>query len=184
MLRLLFPLFFVLFSTSVFSQAVWISKSAEVTFFSEAAVENIDAKNTSVNSILNAATNDIAFIVSIRGFKFQKELMQEHFNEKYLESDKYPQATFKGKINDTLDFSKDGTYPVTATGTLSIHGVEKTVTEKANLEIKGKTIHLDGNMLVAIADYNISIPKLLFQNIADTIKVDMKVDYIPYQKKD
>ena len=83
-----------------------------------------------------------------------------------------------------MDLSNDGTYPVTAIGTLFIRGVDKTVTEKANLEIKGKTIHLDGNMQVAISDYNISIPKLLFQNIADSIKVDMKVDYIPYQKKD
>lgn len=174
-------LFFASLATS--GQPVMISKSAEITFFSEAPVENIEAKNNSVNSIVNTNTGEIAFMVSIRGFKFEKELMQEHFNEKYLESDKFPQATFKGKILDSLDWTKDGVYPVTATGTLTIHGIEKAVTEKASLEIKGKEIHLSGQMLVAIADYNISIPKLLFQNIADTIKVQLKSDYVPYQKK-
>ncbi len=183
LLRFFLPGLFCL-SLATNAQNVLISKSAEITFFSEAPVENISAKNNSVNSILNTVTNDIAFIVSIRGFKFEKELMEEHFNEKYLESDKYPQATFKGKIQDSIDWKKDGVYPVSATGTLSMHGVDKTVTEKGNIEIKGKEAHLSGSMTIAISDFKISIPKLLFQNIADTIKVEYKTDYIPYQKKD
>ncbi|MBK6836836.1 MAG: YceI family protein [Bacteroidetes bacterium] len=184
MLRQFLVLCFLCFSGTVLCQPVLISKSAEITFFSEAPVENISAKNNSVNSIVNTTTGDIAFIISIRGFKFEKELMQEHFNEKYLESDKYPQATFKGRINDSLDWNKDGIYEVTATGIMSIHGIDKTVTEKASIEIKGKDVHLSGKLLIAIADYTISIPKLLFQNIADTINVELKSDYIPYKKKD
>src|SRR5436853_6654958 len=90
-----------------------------VSFFSEAPVENIDATNDKINSFLNTASNEVMFIVHIRGFTFDKDLMKEHFNEKYMESDKYPTATFKGKLNDAVDYSKDGTYNVTATGMLN-----------------------------------------------------------------
>ena len=88
------------------------------------------------------------------------------------------------RINDSLDWNKEGIYEVTATGIMSIHGIDNTVTEKASIEIKGKDVHLSGKLLIAIADYKISIPKLLFQNIADTINVELKSDYIPYKKKD
>lgn len=164
-------------------QPVFISKSSTVHFFSEATVENIEATNASANSILNTVTNEIAFIVPIRGFKFEKELMQEHFNEKYLESDKFPQATFRGIINDSLDWTKEGVYDISATGTLTIHGVDRPVTEKGKLEIKGKELNLESSMKVAVGDYNITIPKLLFQNIADTIQVDVHFLLQPYQKK-
>jgi hypothetical protein len=175
---------FILFITVVVCEAqpVFSCKEGQVSFFSEAPLENIEAHSNGVNSFLNVSTKEVAFIISIRGFKFAKSLMQEHFNEKYMESDKYPNATFRGKINEDVDFTKDGTYPVTSTGKMNIHGVEKEVTHKGTLTIKKKEINLTSEFNVAIKDYNITIPKLLFQNIADTILVKMNANYLPYQK--
>src|SRR5882757_9087161 len=119
--------FLLALSLDTFSQNIFMLKEGEVSFFSKAPVEDIDAHNTSAHSVLNTTTREVAFLVPIRKFVFQKALMQEHFNEKYMESDKYPMASFKGKINEDVDFSKDGETKVTATGQLSIHGVEKEV---------------------------------------------------------
>ncbi len=164
------------------AQSVFSCKEGHVSFFSEAPLENIEAHSNSVNSFLNVSSKEIAFIISIRGFKFAKSLMQEHFNEKFMESDKYPNATFSGKINEAIDFGKDGTYMATSTGKLKIHGVEKEVTLSGTLVLAKKEIKLSSEFKVAIKDYNITIPKLLFQNIADTVLVKMNVNYIPYQK--
>jgi hypothetical protein len=164
------------------AQSIFTCKEGKVSFFSEAPMENIEAHSTSVNSFLNTSTKEVAFIISIRGFRFAKSLMQEHFNEKYLESDKYPNATFKGKINEEVDFTKDGIYLVTSTGKMNIHGVEKQITHTGKLTVKKNEINLVSDFDVAIKDYNITIPKLLFQNIADTVRVKMDVNYIPYQK--
>ncbi len=164
------------------AQSVFSCKEGQVSFFSEALLENIEAHSTGVNSFLNVSTKEVAFIIPIRGFKFAKSLMQEHFNEKFMESDKYPNATFSGKINEAVEFSKDGTYTTTSIGKLKIHGVEKEVTLSGTLVVIKKEIKLSSEFYVAIKDYNITIPKLLFQNIADTVLVKMNVNYIPYQK--
>ncbi|HNQ61307.1 MAG TPA: YceI family protein [Bacteroidia bacterium] len=169
-------------AVSAFGQSVFIDKGGKVTFYSEAPLENIEAKHTGVNSILNTSTNEVAFIVPIRGFTFEKELMQEHFNEKYLESDKYPKATYKGSIVDSIDWSVPGTYIVTTTGTFSLHGVEKEIQEQGTFTVDGNKINLQSQFKIAIADYNISIPKLLFQNIADTVLVTLNSDFEPFKK--
>src|ERR1044071_1405315 len=109
------------------AQLYTAGEGSVVTFFSEAPLENIEATNSRISSFLNTSSNEVMFIVHIRGFTFDKDLMKEHFNEKYMESDKYPTATFKGKINDAVDYSKDGTYNVTATGMLNMHGVEREI---------------------------------------------------------
>ena len=184
MKKKLFILAFIFFvkTATCTAQSVYSCKEGHVSFFSEAPLENIEAHSRGVNSFLNIATKEVAFIISIRGFKFQKALMQEHFNEKYMESDKYPNASYKGKINEDIDFTKDGTYPVTSTGKMTIHGVEKEITHTGVLTVKKKEINLKSEFHVAIKDYNITIPKLLFQNIADTVLVKMEANYIPYQK--
>src|SRR5689334_4180471 len=107
------------------AQTVFIADTGKVTFYSYAPIEDIDATSTQVNSIYNSVNGEIAFMIPMRTFTFKKALMQEHFNEKYMESDKYPHATFKGKVNEKVDVTKPGKYPVSATGTLTIHGKEK-----------------------------------------------------------
>src|SRR5690242_744137 len=119
----------ILLFTAAFCKAqVYTAKSGSASFYSEAPLENIEANSSSVQSILNTTTKSVAFIISIRSFQFKKDLMQEHFNEKYMESDKFPNATYSGKINEDLDLSKDGTYDVTSTGKITMHGQEKQIT--------------------------------------------------------
>src|SRR5687767_6559813 len=118
----------VLLFNSFASAQLYTAKSGTASFFSEAPLENIEAHSNSVQSILNTATKSVAFIITIRSFQFKKDLMQEHFNEKYLESDKFPNATYSGKINEDIDLSADGTYNVTSTGKITMHGQEKEIT--------------------------------------------------------
>ena len=153
-----------------------------VSFFSEAPVENIDAKSKSINSFINTDARTIAFVIPVSSFVFKKALMQEHFNEKYMESEKFPMLKFSGTINEPIDFTKDGVYKVTATGKLTIHGIENQVTESGTITIKSNAMQLTTEFMVALNDYKIEIPKLLFQNIAENISVKLNGVYTPYKK--
>lgn len=173
-----------------FSQQIVSSTNGEITFFSEAPIENIEAVSRSLNSVLNTETNDILFVVSIRSFEFEKEGIKEHFlkkkeefNNKYMESDKYPTATFNGTISGAVDYSKDGVYEVTATGKLKIHGVEQPRTEQGTILVKDGIISLSGQFTVSLKNFNVEIPKLLTQNIAETVKVTYNVTYNPFENK-
>jgi polyisoprenoid-binding protein YceI len=167
---------------SAYSQAVYKCDKGEISFFSASPMENIDAQNVNPSSFIKVTTKDVVFVVPMRSFKFKNALMQEHFNEKYVESEKYPDATFQGKINEDVDLTKDGVYAVTAKGKLKMHGVEKEVTPTGTLTVKNNTITLVCQFDVALKDYNITIPKLVVENIADVIPVKMNIHYIPYQK--
>jgi len=176
-------LFFLLIFQQSFSQSIFVCRNGEVTFFSSAPVEDIEATSKSMNSILNTSNNEIVFVVPMTSFKFQKGLMQEHFNEKYVESDKFPNATYKGKIAETIDYSKDGEYTINSEGTLTIHGVEKPRKETGKLVISNGEIRLQSEFSVAVDDHKIEIPQLMMQNIADTVKVNFVAKYSPYKKE-
>lgn len=171
----------LLVSVAVNAQ-IFISKTCQVTFFSEAPLENIQATNTTAKPILNTANNEVAVRVPIKAFTFEKSLMQEHFNENYMESNKFPYGTFKGKINEQIDFTKDGSHKVTITGKLYIHGVEKDRTLNANVIITGEQINVSSEFLVELKDHNITVPKVVFQNIAEKILVKLQAEMIPYKK--
>ncbi|MCB0395935.1 MAG: YceI family protein [Flavobacteriales bacterium] len=162
---------------------LYIFRESKITFFSEAPLENIEAENKTASSRINSVNNDIAVKVPVKGFTFEKKLMQEHFNENYMESEKFPYATFAGKIQEQIDYSKDGTSQVSAIGTMKIHGVEKEVTLKGTLTVKGKNLVLHAEFTVRLEDYNIKIPNLVVQNIAEEVLVKVDIDYIPYEKK-
>ena len=172
------------FGNAIFanSQTIYKAIEGEITFYSYAPLEDIKATSTQVNSFINLLTNEVVFLIPMRSFHFEKSLMQEHFNEKYIESDKYPQATYKGVINEKVDYAKRGKVTLTSTGKMNIHGQEREVNETGEMEIKNDTIVLESKMYIAVADYNISIPQLLFNNIADTVEVKLKAIYIPYKK--
>lgn len=161
---------------------VYTAKSGSATFFSAAPLENIEATSNSVQSILNTSTKNVAFIISIRSFQFKKDLMQEHFNEKYMESDKFPNATYSGIINGDFDLSIDSTYEVTSTGKMAMHGQEKEITAPGTFTVKNGEASLQSNFPLAVNDFKIEIPQLLFQNIADTVAVKVNVTYQPYKK--
>lgn len=161
---------------------VYVTRDADISFFSEAPLENIEAHSKNVQSILNTVNNEVAFIVNIRSFSFEKDLMQEHFNEKYMESDKYPTATFSGKVNEPVDYKKDSVYTVSATGKMKIHGVEKEITCAGIITVQNGSLSIESSFLVRLSDYDISIPRLLFENIAETVAVRLRINYQPYKK--
>lgn len=147
------------------------TKSGKVKFFSSAPIEDIEANSNEMVCKLTPSTNSVVFGVSIRSFQFEKEKMREHFNENYMESDKYKLAKFVGKIQETIDYTKDGTHDVTVKGKLTIHGVTKERTVKGKVIIKDGKIQLTSDFDVKVADHDIEIPKLMFQKIAETVKV-------------
>ncbi|GCD76697.1 hypothetical protein JCM31826_01790 [Thermaurantimonas aggregans] len=157
----------------------YMTRNGYVHFKSNALVDDdVEAVNRSMGCVLDAQTGEIAFNVLIKNFTFRKALMQEHFNENYMESDKYPKATYKGKIADysKIDFSKNGKYKVKLIGTLTIRDISKNREDDAELEIRDGTIILTSAFGVACADHDIKIPKLVEDKIAKVIDVDFKVE--------
>jgi hypothetical protein len=175
-------LLFLLLSVIKTNSQVCEFNNGKASFFSEAPIENIDAHSAALASALNTATNEIVFVVPVNSFQFKKALMQEHFNEKYMESDKYPQATYKGKINEKIDWTKDGTYKITSTGAFTVHGVSRERTDTAQAIISQGKIAIEGAFWVKLADHHITIPKLLFKNIAEVINVKFSGEYLPVKK--
>ena len=125
--------------------------------------EKIEAVNNETACLLMPAIGDVRFQVPVKSFKFEKQLMQDHFNENYMESDKYPKADFAGKITNLseINFSKDGTYNAKVAGKLTIHGVAKDVNENGTITIKGNTAKLAAKFSVLMADYKINIPRVV-----------------------
>jgi hypothetical protein len=167
---------------SIHAQNIFLGTGGKCSFHSSTPVEDIDAVSESLNSVLNTANGEIQFKVPLTSFHFQKALMQEHFNEKYVESAKYPFASFKGKINETIDYSKDGTYEITATGIFNIHNTDKPHTEKGTLIIKNGKFTISGKFKVALQDHNIEVPKIVMANIAEIIDVTYTSSYSLYKK--
>ena len=169
------------FTTNQAGQDTYTCKNAKVSLYSSAPIEDIEATATNGVSVYNAATGDLAFSVPIRGFHFPKALMEEHFNENYMESDKFPKATFKGKIQDHPDLSKDGSYPVTATGDLQVHGVTQTRTITGNLKVTGGVLTMTSEFMVKCADHHIDIPQIVFHHIAESIRIRVAATYTVYK---
>jgi autonomous glycyl radical cofactor GrcA len=165
------------------AQGLYSTKNGQISFFSKTSMENIDAVNNEVNSLFNSPTGDIVFQVLVKGFHFQRALMEEHFNENYLESDKYPKATFKGKIAnyEGINFSKDGTYPVSVQGDLTIHNVTQKVTAPGTITIKGGKPEAVSKFTIRLSDYAIKIPSLVADKIAETMDISVDCKYEPKQ---
>ena len=156
---------------------LFMAQNGEVSFFSKTPLEDIDAINKQVSSIINTANNEVAVQMRVTQFTFPNKLMQEHFNENYLESEKYPSATFKGKIKEVVDLKVAGTYPITAVGTATIHGVSKPIEIKGTIVSTGQTLAFNGQFEVKLVDYKVDIPKIVFAKIAETILVKSKIVY-------
>ena len=172
--------FLILLLTTViigYSQNLYKATSGEISFFSETPMENIDAVNKDIKALINTKNGDVAFIVANRGFKFEKPLMEEHFNENYMESDKYKASMFKGKIVGSVDFTKDGAYPVKAKGSLSIHGVEKDREIEGILTIKEGKMIITSTFNINIKEHKIKIPKLVVKNIAEVVKTTVDLNF-------
>ncbi|SEK50540.1 YceI-like domain-containing protein [Aquimarina amphilecti] len=174
-------LFTLLFSAISFGQGKFLTKQGYTSFFSATPIEDIKAENNQVLSIIDTSTGTIAISILIKSFMFEKSLMQEHFNENYLESDKYPKAIFKGQILD-FDSVNENENPVTIVGDITIHGVTKKIETKGIISKKEDNIILNGDFIVKVADFEIEIPSVVSNNIAESIKVTYELDHKPYKK--
>ena len=176
----------VLLAIVILSQATtaqkYISKNGHIWFFASTPLEDIEAHNNQVVSILNVADGTLQFSLLVKAFEFKKALMQEHFNENYMESDKIPKSSFTGKItnNDQIDYKKDGAYPAEVTGELTIHGVTKSVPAKGTIIVSGKSITAKAKFIAMPKDYDIEIPSVVENKIAKEVEVNVDVTYNQY----
>ena len=175
-------LLILVFSPIVLVGQKYIAEKSKITFFSDAAVEDITASNAASASILNSETGEIAFSIPNKEFIFSKSLMQEHFNEKYMETEKFPKSTFQGKITG-FDMKGSGAQPAKATGKLTIHGVTKDIDVPGTVEVKGNTVILISKFIIKLEDYSIARPQLLWQNLAEEVEVSIDFTFKPYEKK-
>ncbi len=165
------------------AQEIQTSKAINVRFFSSASLEDIEASTQNGTSVITTAKNDFFFLVPIKSFSFKSSLMQEHFNENYMESDKYPDARFTGKVNEDIDWKKDGTYNVTVTGKLTVHGVDKDRTIPGTIAIKNGVVSISAKFDIACKDHGIKIPSMLAEKVAEIVNVTVSGTYAPYVKK-
>lgn len=154
----------------------YFSKTAYIGFFSSTKMEDIKADNNKATLVYDAASGALEMAALVKAFEFEKALMQEHFNENYMESDTFPKSTFKGKIDpaSSVNPAKDGTYPVKVTGDLTMHGVTKPVTVNATFKVAGGKITCESKFSVKPEDYNITIPNTVRDNISSSIEITVK----------
>ena len=161
------------------SAQLYFTKNGRIAFFSSTPMEDIKADNNQVISIINTTTGELQFSVLNNAFHFKKALMEEHFNADYMESSKYPKSTFKGTISnlDKINLNTDGNYPVTVSGNLGIHGVIKQVSANGTITIKAGKVSAACVFKVKVKDYNINIPAVVKNNIAEHIEITVSCNY-------
>ena len=179
MKKIVLVLLVVLVTNQGFSQKNFLTKDGYISFFSHSLVEDIKADNNQVLSVIDSETGEIAVQLLMRSFLFKKALMQQHFNESYVESHKYPKAVFKGFI---LNFNElDDTLSKTEIkGILTLHGRTKEISFSATVQVTGDAIKLNGDFSVEVADFDIKIPAVVRNNIAKVIKVTFNLNHKPY----
>lgn len=176
MKRSLFIPIIALFTHFSMAQGLFKSTSSKVSFYSHTPLEDIEAISDKATAVINPTTNQLAFVVPNTSLVFHNSLMQEHFNEKYMESAKYPKSTFSGKITEKIDWATDGEYPVSVVGKLNIHGVEMERTIKAVIAVKKGIISAKSEFFVKTADHKIEVPKLVWEKIAEEMKVNVSAE--------
>lgn len=170
----------VLAPMTISAQERYGTRNGHIAFFSETPMENIEGNNHKVSSVWDATTGALQFAVLIKAFEFEKALMQEHFNENYMESNTYPKAVFKGKVSGVTaaDLKKPGTYPVTIEGELDMHGVKQKIAEKGSITVQPTgLVRAESDFSVKPEDYKIAIPAVVREQIAKEIQVKVRIDY-------
>lgn len=168
-----------LLATTALSAQKYITREGYIKFFGSTPVEDIEAVTNQASSVIDAATGDVVFQVLLNSFTFEKALMQEHFNENYVESEKYPKCIFKGKIVGDVDYKKPGTYEVEIKGSMQLHGVTKDITTKAQIIVEAEGVKLSSVFKIVPEDYDIAIPGAVRDKIAKEMEVTVKAAYKP-----
>lgn len=164
------------------AQTLYKTSNAEVSFFSKTPMEDIDGKSTTATALINPEKKDLAFVIQNVSFQFPNKLMQEHFNEKYMESEKYPLSQFRGTVQENIDLKVNGEYKVTVKGKLTIHGVEQERTISGTITVSEGKLELTSNFKVKNSDHKIEIPKLVVAKIAEELDVQVKATLVPKVK--
>lgn len=166
--------------TVVSAQGKFFTKTGKIDFSSKAPLEDIEAKNKTVTAVLDTKSGAMQFAVQMKGFEFDKALMQEHFNENYVESDKYPKAEFKGTIvnNADINYNKPGTYTAKVKGKMTLHGVTKDVETTGTIKVNSDHLKAESTFNLLLSDYEVKIPNIVKDKISNNIKisVDAKLD--------
>jgi polyisoprenoid-binding protein YceI len=156
----------------------WVTRNGKISFSSKTPMEDIKAVNSQVFAAIDASKKTIAFTLLQKNFLFEKQLMQDHFNENYVESDKYPKAQFAGTITGNIG-TTPGIYKVQIDGKLTLHGVTKPVSMPAELELKEGKLTGKSAFSIKPSDYNIKIPSLVKDKIAAEIPVQVNAEFLP-----
>lgn len=162
----------------------YFTKEGKITFHAGTSVEDIDATTSTATCVIDAATGDMQWSVLVKGFKFERALMEEHFNENYMESNTYPNSTFKGKIDNinAVKFTTDGVYKVKVSGKLTMHGETKDITTDGTITVKAGKITADSKFTVNPADYKISIPGAVKDKISNNIEIVVSANIAELKK--
>lgn len=166
---------------NVAAQTKYIDRAGKATFFSSAPMEDIEAHNQQAVSVLDVSTGEIVASMLMRSFNFRKALMEEHFNENYVESHKYPKATFKGKVSNIseLDLTKNGKHTLEISGDITLHGVTQPLKVQAEAIVNDGTIQAKAVFPLTVKDFKIEIPSLVVDNIAEVVEVSVSFNYQP-----
>ena len=153
------------------------STSSKISFLSDAPLEDIYAESKKSKSVLDASEKKIVVLMKPNTFIFKNPMMQEHFNENYMESDKYPKASLSGSIVGDFDLTKDGDYAVTVKGKLKVHGIEKEREIKGGITVRNGKVSIDAKFAIQVADHGIKIPSMKIKTIAEVVEVSVSVEY-------
>lgn len=167
---------FVLLAATAGAQDRYFTKTGKVHFTSKAPLEDIEGKNKTVTAVLDTRSGAMQFSVQMKSFEFEKALMQQHFNENYVESDKYPDAVFKGVLsnNAAVNYAKEGTYNVTVKGKLTLHNVTKDVEVPGTIKVDGGKIEAASVFNILLSDYKISIPSAVKNKVSNSIRITVE----------
>jgi len=183
MKKLIIPMVFILFGLNTVYSQKYITKTGEIEIFSKTSLFTIEAVNKSVASILNTENGEIVVSTLVRSFDFEEELVEEHFNENYMESHKYPKASFKGNISDwgKVDISKDGAYDLIVEGDLTLHGTTVKISEPVKIAIKEGKIVGNSTFIVSLKAHDIEVEENYKDRIKDEVELNVHFEYNPYK---
>jgi hypothetical protein len=179
MKKIFFSIAVVLIGLTAQAQTRYMCRNANVYFNADGPTEKIEAKNGQGASVLDPKTGNMMFMVTLKAFEFEKALMQEHFNENYVESDKFPKADFKGVIQDfaKVNLSKNGVYPVKVAGKLTLHGVTNDVVADGSIEVKDGAVTGKSKFSIKCSDYKIEIPALVKDKVSNSVSIVVTAPY-------
>lgn len=173
--RLLFTIAMLLFTTLTNAQDKYFTKTGKIQFISKAPMEDIEAVHKSATAVLDSKTGTLQFAVLMKGFEFAKALMQEHFNENYVESDKFPKAEFKGAVvnNSEINYQKDGKYNAKVKGKLTIHGVTRDVESTGIIHVSNGIVNTSSAFNISLSDFEIKIPSVVKEKLSNNIQINV-----------